>query len=95
MKKEMESEQLLDEMLDKCVTLFTYIHDKDLFQQFYMKMMSKRLLQNKNERLLDQERQMNSKLKMKMGNAYTSKLEGMLTDQSVADAQFRDHSLDL
>eukprot|EP01062_Namystynia_karyoxenos_P003072 TRINITY_DN11083_c0_g1_i1.p1 TRINITY_DN11083_c0_g1~~TRINITY_DN11083_c0_g1_i1.p1 ORF type:complete len:813 (+),score=370.42 TRINITY_DN11083_c0_g1_i1:131-2440(+) len=89
MKKEMESEQQLDEVLDKCVALFTYIHDKDLFQQFYMKQMSKRLLQNKNERLLDQERQMISKLKMKMGNAYTSKLEGMLTDQAAADNQYK------
>ena len=62
---------------------------KDLFQQFYMKQMSKRLLQNKNERLLDQERQMISKLKMRMGNAYTSKLEGMLTDQNVADTQYK------
>ena len=87
MKKEMESEEALDSILDKCVTLFTYIHDKDLFQQFYMKQMSRRLMHNKNQHLLDQERTQISKLKMKMGSAYTSKLEGMLADQGVADNQ--------
>eukprot|EP00659_Diplonema_papillatum_P022430 gene22430-34356_t len=87
MKKEIESEEQLDSTLDRCVTLFTYIHDKDLFQQFYMKQMSRRLMHNKNDRLRDQERQFISKLKMKMGSVYTTKLEGMLTDQGTTEQQ--------
>eukprot|EP01064_Diplonema_japonicum_P037079 TRINITY_DN8601_c0_g1_i11.p1 TRINITY_DN8601_c0_g1~~TRINITY_DN8601_c0_g1_i11.p1 ORF type:complete len:769 (+),score=198.98 TRINITY_DN8601_c0_g1_i11:62-2368(+) len=93
-KKEMESEEQLDAILEKSVTLFTYIHDKDLFQQFYMKQMSRRLMHNKNQRLLDQERSQIGKLKMKMGSAFTSKLEGMLADQSHADdhnRRFKQH----
>ena len=93
MKREVESEELLDTLVDKAVVLFTHIHDKDLFQQFYMKQMSRRLMHNKNQRLLDQERNLIIKLKMKMGSAFTSKLEGMLTDQDKSDAlnrQFRE-----
>ena len=94
MKKEVESEEVLEQLLDNAIMLFTYINDKDLFQQFYMKQMSRRLMHNKNQRLLDQEKALISNLKIKMGSAYTSKLEGMLLDQDKSDTlnkQFKEH----
>eukprot|EP01063_Lacrimia_lanifica_P038798 TRINITY_DN8342_c0_g1_i1.p1 TRINITY_DN8342_c0_g1~~TRINITY_DN8342_c0_g1_i1.p1 ORF type:complete len:794 (+),score=309.74 TRINITY_DN8342_c0_g1_i1:92-2383(+) len=92
MKKDQDDQ--LDAIVEKCVVLFTYIHDKDLFQHFYMTQMSRRLMHNKNDQLLEQERALISKLKLKMGSAYTSKLEGMLADQDNAKTlgnKFKDY----
>ena len=56
--------------------------DKDLFQEFYRKSMSKRLLVSKTDN--DNERQLIAKLKIKMGAPYTSKLEGMIVDKTLS-----------
>ena len=37
----------LEMVLDKCMKLFRSLHDKDIFEAFYKKMLSKRLLLNK------------------------------------------------
>eukprot|EP01012_Entosiphon_sulcatum_P032718 TRINITY_DN4156_c0_g1_i1.p1 TRINITY_DN4156_c0_g1~~TRINITY_DN4156_c0_g1_i1.p1 ORF type:complete len:752 (-),score=258.48 TRINITY_DN4156_c0_g1_i1:543-2798(-) len=81
MKNEKITPDELEEKLDKVVQLFTYISDKDLFQEFYRKQMSKRLIVSKTDN--DNERQLISKLKMKMGAPYTSKLEGMIVDKGM------------
>eukprot|EP01001_Neometanema_parovale_P007530 NODE_382_length_2572_cov_41.207432_g362_i0.p1 GENE.NODE_382_length_2572_cov_41.207432_g362_i0~~NODE_382_length_2572_cov_41.207432_g362_i0.p1 ORF type:complete len:781 (+),score=206.16 NODE_382_length_2572_cov_41.207432_g362_i0:69-2345(+) len=72
----------LEEKLELVVCLFSFISDKDLFQEFYRKQMSKRLLVSKTDN--ENERQLISKLKMKMGAPYTSKLEGMIQDKGVS-----------
>jgi cullin 1 len=82
MKSTSISSDELDAILQKVVALFVYIQDKDLFQEFYRKQMSKRLLMSKTDN--DNEKLLISKLKLKMGAPYTSKLEGMIHDKSVS-----------
>eukprot|EP00759_Apiculatamorpha_spiralis_P051415 PhF_6_TR5221/c0_g1_i1/m.7534/K03347/CUL1, CDC53; cullin 1 len=68
-------------IVEKCTTLFTYIQDKDVFQEYYKTTLAKRLLQtNPNE---DLERSMLEKLQREMGKSYTHHLEGMLKDRDV------------
>jgi cullin 1 len=76
-------EEKLDELLEKIVRLFGYISDKDMFQEFYRRQLSKRLLVAKSN--TDAERSLISKLKMRQGASFTSKLEGMIKDQSLSD----------
>jgi cullin 1 len=82
MKNEKVDPDELESKLTKVVQLFTHISDKDLFQEFYRKQMSRRLLVSKTDN--DNERQLISKLKMKMGAPYTSKLEGMIVDKGLS-----------
>eukprot|EP01006_Ploeotia_vitrea_P065685 TRINITY_DN93635_c0_g1_i1.p1 TRINITY_DN93635_c0_g1~~TRINITY_DN93635_c0_g1_i1.p1 ORF type:complete len:741 (+),score=123.99 TRINITY_DN93635_c0_g1_i1:62-2284(+) len=81
MKNEKMTPDELEAILEAIVDLFTFISDKDLFQEFYRKLMSKRLLVSKTDN--DNERSLISKLKLKMGAPYTAKLEGMITDKNV------------
>ncbi|KAF8250747.1 Cullin-domain-containing protein [Wilcoxina mikolae CBS 423.85] len=78
------TENEVDEVLDKAVTLFRYLTDKDLFERHYKTHLSRRLLTN---RTLSQdvEKQMIGKLKVEVGVAFTSKLEGMFKDMSLSE----------
>lgn len=69
--------------LDKVVKLFTYLSEKDVFQEFCRKQLSKRLLLDRSHSD-DAERQLISKLKQSCGSHFTSKLEGMITDMNVS-----------
>jgi len=73
------SEEDLEEVLDKTMTLFRYIDGKDMFEAFYKKDLSKRLLLDKYASI-DAEKAMISKLKAECGSGFTSKLEGMFKD---------------
>jgi len=75
------------------VELFSFLTDKDLFAEIYRNQLSKRLL-SETSASEDAEKSMIQKLKMKCGAQFTSKLEGMITDLSLAaDIQksFREH----
>ena len=61
------------------MTLFRYIDGKDMFEAFYKKDLSKRLLFDKSASI-DAEKSMISKLKAECGSGFTSKLEGMFKD---------------
>jgi len=74
----------LQTTLDNIVRLFTYLTDKDMFSEFYRKMLSKRLLLQKSASN-DAEKSMIGKLKLRCGAQYTSKLEGMINDMRSAD----------
>ena len=74
----------IDALLDKGITLLQYVSDKDLFETYYKKHLSRRLLMKKSAST-DVERQMISKMKMKVGNTFTQRLEAMLRDMSVSD----------
>jgi cullin 1 len=63
--------------------VFKYIEDKDVFQQFYSKMLAKRLV-NQTSASDDAEASMISKLKEACGFEYTSKLQRMFTDMSLS-----------
>eukprot|EP01060_Flectonema_neradi_P012917 TRINITY_DN1970_c0_g1_i1.p1 TRINITY_DN1970_c0_g1~~TRINITY_DN1970_c0_g1_i1.p1 ORF type:complete len:764 (+),score=141.53 TRINITY_DN1970_c0_g1_i1:35-2326(+) len=75
-------EDELEDLIERVVALFGYINDKDLFQEFYRKQLSKRLLMTNVHD--DIERSLISKLKMRQGAPYTSRLEGMITDKNLS-----------
>ena len=69
--------------LDRFVVIFRYLTDKDIFENFYKGLLSKRLLSGKS--LSDDlEKQMIAKLKAECGYQFTSKLEGMFTDMQLS-----------
>lgn len=76
-----ESKQ--EEHLEKIVKLFTHLIDKDLFIEVYRSYLAKRLLNEKSQSI-DLEKAMISLIKLSCGPQFTKKLEGMLTDLSLA-----------
>merc|ERR1711959_799586 len=87
------SDDQIEVLLQKMVELFSFLTDKDLFAEIYRNQLSKRLLYETSASD-DAEKSMIQKLKMKCGAQFTSKLEGMITDLSLAsDLQkdFREH----
>ena len=64
------------------MTVFKYIEDKDVFQKFYSKMLSNRLIKATSASD-DAEANMISKLKDACGYEYTSKLQRMFQDMAL------------
>ena len=80
-------------ILDKTISLFRFITDKDVFERYYKAHLSKRLLHNRSVSD-DAERGMLAKLKVECGFQFTVKLEGMFHDMKLsADTMqaYRDH----
>lgn len=73
------SEEELETTLDQALTLFRFIDGKDVFEAFYKRDLSKRLLFDKSASH-DLEKAMISKLKAECGSQFTSKLEAMFRD---------------
>merc|ERR1712137_1200359 len=87
------SDAEVERFLEKMVELFSFLCDKDLFAEIYRNQLSKRLLYETSASE-DSEKSMIAKLKMKCGAQFTSKLEGMITDLSLAadlTKDFREH----
>merc|ERR1719203_1613787 len=87
------SDDQVEALLSKMVELFSFLSDKDLFAEIYRNQLSKRLLYERSASE-DAEKSMIAKLKMKCGAQFTSKLEGMINDLSLAtdlQKEFRDH----
>lgn len=78
-----KTENEVDWLLDKGITLLRYIQDKDMFERYYKKHLSKRLLM-KRSISMDAERQMISKMKMEVGNTFTQRIEAMFKDMAVS-----------
>lgn len=88
-----KTEAEIDIVLDKATTLLRYIQDKDMFERYYKKHLARRLLHGKSESA-DVEKQMISRMKLEIGNAFTVKLEGMFKDMTMSDdltAGYRTH----
>ena len=88
-----KTEAEIDEVLDKATTLLRYIQDKDMFERYYKKHLSRRLIYQKSEST-DVEKQMISRMKQEIGSAFTTKLEGMFKDMSMSEdltAGYRTH----
>ncbi|GAV51031.1 hypothetical protein ZYGR_0AD02140 [Zygosaccharomyces rouxii] len=66
------------ESLEDCVKIFKLISEKDVFENFYKKQMSKRLLHQRSSIKL--EKWLVKQIKGDMGTFFTSKLDGMLRD---------------
>lgn len=99
MKKDIKgkTETEVDTLLDKGITLLRYISDKDMFERYYKKHLSKRLLMKKSVSM-DAERQMISKMKLEVGNTFTQRIEAMFRDISVSEgltASYKKHIRDL
>jgi len=73
------NDEEVEEILEKVVQLLTYVTDKDLFLEIYKNQLAKRLLTQKSFSE-DWEKLMISKLKLRCGAQYTSRMEGMLHD---------------
>lgn len=87
------TEQEIEQVLDKTMVLFRYLQEKDVFERYYKQHLAKRLLLNKSVSD-DSEKNMISKLKTECGCQFTSKLEGMFKDISVATTmmeEFKQH----
>ena len=88
-----KTENEVDELLDKGIILLRYIQDKDMFERYYKKHLSRRLLM-KRAISMDAERQMISKMKMEVGNTFTQRIEAMFKDMTVSDdltSQYKRH----
>ncbi|XP_046854312.1 cullin-3-A-like [Xenia sp. Carnegie-2017] len=87
------SEQEIESVLDKCMVLFRFIQEKDVFERYYKHHLAKRLLLNKSVSD-DAEKNMISKLKTECGCQFTSKLEGMFKDITLSNTtmdEFKQH----
>ncbi|KAL8823898.1 MAG: hypothetical protein Q9170_008294 [Blastenia crenularia] len=78
-----KTETEVDSLLDKGITLLRYISDKDMFERYYKKHLSRRLLMRRSVSM-DAERQMISKMKLEVGNTFTQRIESMFRDMSVS-----------
>ncbi|KAI1609945.1 Cullin 3 [Exophiala viscosa] len=79
-----KTEAEVDALLDNGILLLQYLANKDLFETYYKRHMAKRLLMKKSVSR-EMERQMLSKMKMKIGNQFTQKLEGLIRDTELSD----------
>ncbi|KAM7264731.1 hypothetical protein ACFE04_002414 [Oxalis oulophora] len=74
---------LQNSLFNKVVKLLAYISDKDLFAEFFRKKLARRLLFDRSASD-ENERSILTKLKQQCGGQFTSKMEGMVTDLTVA-----------
>ncbi|KAM5573028.1 cullin-1-like [Rosa sericea] len=82
--EKLSGDQGIEEMLEKVVRiLLPYISDKDLFVAFYRKRLARRLLFDRSANM-NHEMSFLSMLKQEWGGHFTSKMEGMVTDLTLA-----------
>jgi cullin 3 len=79
-----KTENEVDAILDNGILLLQYLANKDTFETYYKRHMAKRLLMKRSVSR-EMERQMLSKMKMKIGNQFTQKLEGLIRDTETSD----------
>eukprot|EP00998_Keelungia_sp_KM082_P005544 NODE_185_length_2391_cov_79.549912_g180_i0.p1 GENE.NODE_185_length_2391_cov_79.549912_g180_i0~~NODE_185_length_2391_cov_79.549912_g180_i0.p1 ORF type:complete len:747 (+),score=212.89 NODE_185_length_2391_cov_79.549912_g180_i0:78-2318(+) len=71
----------LDTIFDRCLIIFRYLKEKDVFEKYYKNHLAKRLLGGKSGSD-EGERAFISKLRKEYGCHFTAKLEGMFTDMA-------------
>ena len=87
------TDQDVEVVLDKCMVLFRFLEEKDVFERYYKQHLAKRLLLGKSQSD-DQEKSMISKLKTECGCQFTSKLEGMFKDMAVSNTLMEEFTMD-
>ncbi|KAJ3034571.1 hypothetical protein HDV00_004934 [Rhizophlyctis rosea] len=88
-----KSEEEMETLLDRTITLFRFIGEKDIFERYYKQHLAKRLLYGRSISE-DAEKSMIAKLKTECGYQFTTKLEGMFNDMRLSNdtmSDFRDH----
>ena len=78
-----KTETEVDIVLDKTITVFRFLTDKDVFERYYKSHLAKRLLHGRSVSD-DAERGMLAKLKVECGYQFTQKLEGMFNDMKLS-----------
>ena len=78
-----KTENEVDVLLDRGITLLRYIQDKDMFERYYKKHLSRRLLMKRSVSM-DAERQMISKMKLEVGANFTNRIEAMFKDINIS-----------
>jgi cullin 3 len=78
-----KTENEVDVVLDKTITVFRYISENDVFERYYKGHLAKRLLLGRSVSD-DAERGMLAKLKFECGYQFTQKLEGMFNDMKLS-----------
>ncbi|PIA61528.1 hypothetical protein AQUCO_00300808v1 [Aquilegia coerulea] len=73
----------IEKTIEKVALLLAYLQEKDLFAEFSRKKLARRLLTDRSSNL-EHEKHFISKLKQQFGSYFTSKMEGMITDLSLA-----------
>lgn len=73
------TEEEAEAVLDRAISLFRYLSEKDVFEKYYKQHLAKRLLSGKSASE-DAERSLLVKLRTECGYQFTSKLESMFTD---------------
>ncbi|KAG6842292.1 hypothetical protein C0991_010580 [Blastosporella zonata] len=73
----------VETILDKTITVFRFLTDKDVFERYYKGHLAKRLLHGRSVSD-DAERGMLAKLKVECGFQFTQKLEGMFHDMKIS-----------
>ena len=73
----------MEVVVDKVMTIFRYLQEKDEFEKYYRQHLVMRLHAGKTVSD-DAERSLIVKLKTECGYEFTSKLEGMFTDMKVS-----------
>ncbi|TFY63803.1 hypothetical protein EVJ58_g3035 [Rhodofomes roseus] len=73
----------VDTVLDKTITIFRFLADKDVFERYYKGHLAKRLRLGRSVSD-DAERNMLAKLKVECGYQFTQKLEGMFHDMKIS-----------
>ena len=79
-----KTEEEVEEVLNKTISVFRFLHEKDVFERYYKQHLAKRLLQGRSVSD-DAERGMMAKLKIECGHGYVQKLQGMLNDMKVSE----------
>ncbi|KZP23744.1 Cullin-domain-containing protein [Athelia psychrophila] len=84
----------VDAVLDKTITVFQYITEKDVFERYYKGHLAKRLLLGRSVSD-DAERGMLAKLKVECGFQFTQKLEGMFHDMKISSDHMQEYQTHL
>ncbi len=79
-----KSEDEVDVILNKAISLFRFLTEKDLFEKYYNNHLAKRLISQRSVSD-DAEHNMLNKFKVEAGNAFTKSAEGMLKDVKISE----------
>ncbi|XP_060845005.1 cullin-2-like [Rhopalosiphum padi] len=78
------SEAEIDHKLAQSITIFNYLHDKDIFHRVFQRDLAKRLIFQRTQSI-DEEEAMINKLKQASGYEFINKLHRMFTDIRVSE----------
>ena len=81
-------DEVIEQLLEKCVILFRFVNSKDEFERYYKQLLAKRLLL-KNSTSFDLEQSMIAKLKSECGFQFTTQMECMFRDISISGEMAR------